>query len=61
MFCNCITMKVLSFKDFINEWNLRNDTLNESQVQKDYNCPIYPRGSKIQSDKEFVNIDNGQM
>ena len=35
--------------------------MNESQVQKIYNYPIYPRNSKIYSDKSFVNIDNGSQ
>ena len=33
--------------------------MNESQLQKIYNYPIYPRDSKLYSDKGFVNIDNG--
>ena len=33
--------------------------MNESQLQKLYNLPKYPRDSKIYSDKGFVNIDNG--
>ena len=39
------------------KYNLKNDTLNESQLQEIYNYPIYPRDSKIYSDKGFVNID----
>ena len=35
--------------------------MNESQLQKLYNYPIYPRHSKIYSDKGFVNIDNGSQ
>ena len=35
--------------------------MNESQLQKSYNDPIYPRASKIYSDKRFVNIDKGSM
>ena len=35
--------------------------MNEPQLQKIYNYPIYPRGSKIYSDKRFVIIDNGNM
>ena len=54
-------MKVLSFNDFMKKYNLRNDTLNESDLQKVYKYPIYPRDSKIHSDKEFVNIDNGSQ
>ena len=52
-------MKVLNFKDFMKKYNLKNDTMNESQLQKIYKYPIYPRDSKIHSDKGFVNIDNG--
>ena len=33
--------------------------MNESDLQKIYNYPIYPRDSKIYSDKGFVNMDNG--
>ena len=38
---------------------LKNDTMNESQLQNFYNYPIYPRDSKIYSDKGFNNIDDG--
>ena len=33
--------------------------MNESQLQKVYNYSIYPRDSKIYSDKGLVNIGNG--
>ena len=35
--------------------------MNESQLQRVYNYPIYPRDSKIYSDKGFVNIDDAAM
>ena len=35
--------------------------MNEFLLQKVYNYPIYPRDSKIYSDKGFVNIDDGRM
>ena len=35
--------------------------MNESQLQKVYNYPIYPRDIKFLSDKGFVNIDNGSQ
>ena len=54
-------MTILSFKDFMKQYYLKNDTMNESQLQKIYNYLIYPRDSKIYSDKGFVNIDNGNM
>ena len=41
------------------KYNLKNDTMNESQLQSVYNLPIYPRDSKTYPDKGFVNIDNG--
>ena len=56
-----INMKVLNFKDFMKKHNLKNDSMNESELQKIYNYNIYPRDSKIYSDKGFVNIDNGNM
>ena len=33
--------------------------MTKSELQRVYNYPIYPRDSKIYSDKGFVNIDNG--
>ena len=39
----------------------KNDTMNESELQRTYNYPINPRDSKIYSDKGFVNIDNGSL
>ena len=51
-------MNILNYKDFKKKYNLRNDTMNESQLQKIYDYPIYPRDSQINSDKGFVNIDN---
>ena len=41
--------------------NLEDDTMNESALQRVYNYPIYPRDSKIESEKGFVNIDDGSM
>ena len=38
------------------KYNLKNDTMNESHLQRIYNYPIYPRDSKRYSDKGFVNI-----
>ena len=35
--------------------------MNESQLQKTYKYPIYPRDGKLHSDKGFVNIDNGSL
>ena len=52
-------MKIINFKDFMKKYNLKNDTMNESEVQRVYNYNINPRDSKIYSDKGFVNLDNG--
>ena len=54
-------MRILNFKDFMKKCNLKNDTVNESELQRVYNYPIYPRDSEIHSDKGFVNIDNGSQ
>ena len=54
-------MKVLNFKDFMKEYKLKNDTMIESQLQRISNYPIYPRDSKIYSDKGFINIDIGSQ
>ena len=54
-------MKILSFKDFMKKYNLKDDTMNESELQRVYNYPIYPRDSKIYSDRGFVNIDDGRL
>ena len=32
--------------------------MNESELQRVYNYPIYPRDSNILSAEGFVNIDN---
>ena len=54
-------MKVLIFKDFMKKYNLKNDTMNESQLQRIYNYPIYLKNSKIHSDGGFENIDDGRL
>ena len=35
--------------------------MKESQLQKIYNYPIYPRDSRKYSDRGFVNIDDGSQ
>ena len=54
-------MKLLNFKDFMKKYNLKNDTMNESQLQKVYNYPLYRRDSKMYSNRGFVNIDDGSQ
>ena len=41
--------------------NLKDDTMNKSDLQSVYIFPIYPRDSKTISDRGFVNPDNGSM
>ena len=52
-------MKVLNIKNFMKKYNVKNDTMNESQLGRIYNYSTYSRDSKVYSDKGFINIDNG--
>ena len=56
-------MKVtlLNLKTFIQKHCLKNDTKKESELQRVYIHPNYPSDSKICSNKDFVNIDNGRL
>ena len=54
-------MKVLIFKDFMKKYTLKDDTMNESHLQRVYNYKIYPRESKIYSDRGFIIIDDGRI
>ena len=54
-------MKILNFKDFMKKYNLENNIMNESQLQKIYNYPIYPRDSMLYSNEGFVNTYDGRM
>ena len=56
-----IKMLILGSKDNTKKCNLKNDIMNESDLQKICIYPIYPSNSKIYSDKGFVTIDNGIM
>ena len=40
---------------------LKNDTMNESGLQRVFKYNINPRNSRIYSDKGFVNIDDGSQ
>ena len=51
-------MNVLNFKDVMKKQKLKIDIMKESQLQKIFIYPIYPRDSKFYSDKGFVKIDN---
>ena len=54
-------MRILNFEVFIKKSELKNDTMNESELQRVYNYKKYPRDSTITTDKSFVNIDKGFM
>ena len=54
-------MKILNFRDFMKKYNLKKDTMNEFQLQRIYSYPIYPKNSKLHSDRGFVNIDDGRL
>ena len=43
------------------KYKLKNDRMNESELQRVYNYSIYPRDSKNYSDRGFINIDNGSQ
>ena len=43
------------------KYNLKDDTMNEYQLQKVYNYKIFPRDSQIYSHRGFINIDNGSQ
>ena len=47
-------MTILNFKIFMKKYKLKNDTMNESQLQRFYNYPIYPRDSKHISMKDLL-------
>ena len=54
-------MRTKKFRHLMKNCFLKDDTANDSELRTVYNHPIYPRGSKIYSDKGFVNIDNGEQ
>ena len=54
-------MRRLNFQVFMKKYSLKDDTMNESQLQRVYNYPIYLRDNKIYSDEGFVIIDNGSI
>ena len=56
-----IKRKILDFRDFMEKHNLRNATMNEGELERVYNCHIYPRDCKILSERGFVNLDKGSQ
>ena len=47
-------MKTLNYNDFMKKYNLKNDPMNESQLQKNHNYTIYPRDSKKIQTKDLL-------
>ena len=43
------------------KYNLKDDTMKESELQRVYKYPLYPRDSKKYSDRGFANIDDGSQ
>ena len=54
-------MKITNSKDFMKNYNLKDNTMNESDLQRICNYLVYPRDSEIFSDKGFNNIDKGRL
>ena len=54
-------MTIFILKDFMKKYNIKNDTMDESQSQNVDNYLIFPRDSQIYSDKGFIFIDDGSQ
>ena len=54
-------MKILIFKDLMKKKLFKNVTMDESDLQRVYKLPIYPRDSKLYSVKVIVKTDNGSQ
>ena len=51
----------LVLENCLRNYTLNDDTMNESELQRISNYPMYPRYSKKCSDRGFVNEDNGSQ
>ena len=54
-------MRFLYLRDFMEKYKLGNASINESELPRAYKYHIYPRDSRLYSDKEFINKDNGSQ
>ena len=52
-------MLTSNFNVFLKKYNLTDITMNESQLKFFFNFPCYTRDSIENSEKGFINIDNG--
>ena len=50
---NRINIQNLNFKDFLKKRNIKHDITNEFELQRCYDYPIYPRDSKLLSEKDL--------
>ena len=54
-------MRTKKLKDFLKKNLLKDDTMIETDLQRVSNFNVYPRVSKVFSDKGFVSIGNGSQ
>ena len=54
-------MRILKFNDSKNLYTIKDDTMNESLLQKTSSYPIYLRDSKIYSNRVFISKDDGSQ
>ena len=50
------TMIIINLKDFMKKYNLEDNNMKESKLQKVYDYPIHPRDSKFFSDKALEQL-----
>ena len=50
-----------NLEGFLQKYNFKEDTMNESDLQTSYNHKNYPRHRKITTDERFVNFDKGKL
>ena len=56
-----LKISIINFEAFLKKNNGKDAAMIESVLQRIFNYPIYPRGSKIHSDRGLVNIGDGRM
>ena len=54
-------MSILNSEDFMKKQILKDNTMKKAALQRVCNSPIYPRDSKMYSDRGFVIIDGGRI
>ena len=56
-----LKMKIVNFQDFMKIHNSKNDNMDESDQQRVFKYPIHPSDSGLDSDRGFVNKDDGSQ